>query len=486
MGRPTNFQVLEAQAQNSFLAYSILVHNAGKNDAWIPTKFHTYLTRTVQEFIETRSEKPYDILIINTPPQHGKSLTITETLPSWYLGKNPEHRAITVCYNEDFAQKFGRRNKEKVRDFGYLFNIGLSSSTKSNAEWELDNEVGGMICRGVKSGIAGQKGNLIIIDDPIKNKEDAYSESYREAVYDEWAHSIKTRTHPGTKVILIMTRWHDDDLAGRMMKEEDCQVINLPCECEVDCDVLGRHVGDSLCPEIGKDNKWLTKFKSSYIKGEGSSAWYALFQGNPQIEGGNLIKKEWWQTYTLTPDFPKECDELLMSVDASFKDTNDPVAITVWGRKKEFYYLIDLVNDHLNFLATIETIKGLKNSYPQIKNILVEDRANGSAIIAQLRSQIPGIIPIEPFGGKIARVQQVSFAIESGNVFLPNRPWVKEFIAQCSAFPNSRHDDMVDSMSQALSRMVFRHTREKKQEKPFDYFRMMKKKEKRGEVVNVV
>jgi len=493
-------ETLYKQASLDFLAYNLVVHNVGKTEGWKATKFHTYLCEEVQKFVDTETTNPYDILIINTPPQHGKTITVTETLPSWYLGRHPERRVIEISYNSELSQTFGKRNKEKIAEFGeQIFGIHLSNETKSAAEWEL-TEGGGMTSVGFGGSITGRKGNLVIIDDPIKNASEAKSETYRERIWNEWVQSVRTRTHPGTKIIVIMTRWHEDDLAGRMLAEENCQHINLPCECEDEDDPLGRKIGDSLCPEIGKDNEWMKIFKESYTSTDGVGAWYAMFQGRPVTEGGNILKSKWWGKYSTTGmpadiTFPdketmlKEMDEILMSVDAAFKDVNDPVCIELWGRRRAEFFLIDLINDRLDFVKTIKAIQGMKFTYPQTRQILIEDKANGSATIATLHSEIPGIIPIEPQGGKVSRVNAIQYVIESGNVYLPEKPWVKEFVNQCSSFPNGKHDDMVDAMSQALTRMTKHktHIPPKRQRTIMEFFgRTEPKSAGKGEKINVI
>lgn len=230
---------------------------------WKLARAVKFICNSVQKFIETDTGNAYDILIISTPPQHGKSMTITETLPSWFLGKNPFERVIEISYNEDFAQKFGRRNKEKVEQFGNIFGIELSKTTSSSTEWELSNGVGGMKSRGVLSGVTGNPCKLMIIDDPVKNRQEADSETIRQRLKDEWRDSYKTRLAAGAKIIIIMTRWHVDDLAGYILETEDnVTYINLPCEAEEN-DILGRKIGEALAPEIGKDNKWLAQFKKA-------------------------------------------------------------------------------------------------------------------------------------------------------------------------------------------------------------------------------
>lgn len=447
--------------QTDYASYVKYVHGG----RWTLSRFHKYLCNYVQEFIERETGNPYDILVISTPPQHGKSMTVTETLPSWYLGKYPEHRVIEISYSEDFAQKFGRRNRDKIENYGSaLFGIGINSRTRSNTEWELDNGVGGMISRGVLSGVTGQPANLMIIDDPVKNKQEAYSESYRDSVYGEWQYSFVSRLAPGSKVILIMTRWHEDDLAGRLLeREENIEYLRLPCEAE-EHDPMGRKIGEALCPEIGKDNKWLEVFKRTYSKDEGSSAWNALYQGRPTSQEGNLLQRDWWQYYEELPPIV----DWVMSVDAAFKDgdDNDYVAIQVWGKTGANIYLIDLVKKHLNMPNTVREILRLRNMYPQCVTTLIEDKANGSAIVQVLRHEIMGVIPIQPEGGKVARVNAVSGAIESGNVYLPkNKHFVNDFVDECASFPKGTHDDQVDSMSQALNRLIYHKAERKPAEK---------------------
>ena len=154
-----------------------------------------------------------------------------------------------------------------------------------------------MISRGVMSGVTGRPCNLMIIDDPIKNRQEADSDTYRKRLWDEWDASFKTRLFAGAKVIIIQTRWHEDDLFGKLLTNETyVEAINLPCEAEED-DPLKRNIGDPLAPEIGKDKHWLDEFKKGYAEKEGQRTWYALFQGHPTIQGGSLFKRDWFKYY---------------------------------------------------------------------------------------------------------------------------------------------------------------------------------------------
>ena len=186
---------------------------------------------------------------------------------------------------------------------------------------------------------------------------------------------------------------------------------------------------------------------------EGSRAWNALFQGHPTGLEGNLFKREWWQYYDELPEISYWC----MSVDAAFKDgeDNDFVAIQVWGKTRANMYLVDRVKAHLNLPDTIREIVRLRNMYPMCKTTLIEDKANGSAIINILRKDLTGIIAVQPKGGKIARANAVVGAVESGNIYLPKKRWVGEFIEEFASFPNGAHDDEVDAATQILNHMIY-------------------------------
>lgn len=449
-------ETYRAILQTDYCEYVKYVHQG----SWKKTPFHHFLCKYVQNFIERETDKPYEILVIATPPQHGKSQSITETLPSWYLGRHPENHVIEISYNEDFAVKFGRRNRRKIEEFGdEIFGLTLAKDNNRAVEFETSKH-GGMISRGVGTGVTGQPANLMIIDDPIKNKKEAFSKSRRDLVYEEWLMSFKTRLAVGAKVVLIMTRWHEDDLAGRLLaEEENIKLLRFPCECEEENTAveraLGRKIGDALCPEIGKDNNWLREYKKGLVSQEGSMTWNALFQGRPTAMEGNVIERDWWQYYEELPD---DIVSYVMSVDAAFKDEDqsDFVAIQIWGKARHEIYLIDAVKKHLNFPDTIMEIRRLRAMYPECKTTLIEDRANGSAIITMLRREMTGIIAVQPNGSKMSRVQAILGAIESGNVHLPkNKRFTGDFVEECSSFPNAAHDDQVDCMSQALNRLIY-------------------------------
>ena len=443
-------------ARRSFAEY--LAYVQGR--MWKRTRMAEFLAGRVQAFLETETGHAYDILLIETPPQHGKSMTVTESVPSWYLGKHPEARIIMASYNEGFAAALKAEGVTvpceldvTLTDDAAIHAINREQRGVDRAtELELSNGVGRIISRGLLSGITGNPANLILIDDPVKNRQEADSETTRDKVWEEWQNSLKSRLAAGAKVIVIMTPWHEDDLAARILKSEtNVELVRLPVEAE-EHDPMGRKPGEALCPELGKDAKWLAEFKRSYLSDAqgGARAWMALYQCSPRVEGGNLVRRDWWRFYD--PKTVTSFGTEVISVDAAFKgaEDNDFVAITVWGKRGNDYYLRYCLNRHLDFPGTLAAIRTVRGIYPNARAVLVEDKANGSAVIQVLQSEM-FCIPIQPLGGKVARVNAVSPAIESGHVFVPEgEVWVEEFLGQWTSFPAGAHDDMVDSGSQAL------------------------------------
>jgi len=462
------------------------------NPGFYMTHFHKYLCDKIQEFLETPTDNPMDILLLSVPPRHGKSFTVTETLPSWYLGKYPDGNVIIASYEGTFAESFSRRNRDKFNNYACeVFDVKPNDKVQGVALWEVAEECGGGRCRaaGLKGGITGFGADLFIIDDPIKNKESADSETVLAKIHDEMGPSVQSRIHPGGKLIVIQTRWVENDVIGYIQKnwsEFIWETINLPCECEdPDTDPLGRQLGDSLMgthlgdmdlpQRIRNDNEWLRKKKILVMAGDGERTWNALYQGHPSAQQGNLFKSTWWQPYSRShvkfTDFEYTC----LSVDATFKktETSDMVAIELWGLAQNHAYLYKLINKRMGFVETVEYIKKICKDFPTIDQLLIEDKANGSAIIDTLRytADIPPIVPVQPLGGKYSRAQAVSPFVATFACHIPNDFTTEEakdiewagpakmspeqmFIVQHSTFPFAQHDDMVDACSQALARIV--------------------------------
>lgn len=409
-------------------------------------------------------------ILIEMPPRHGKSMTVTESFPSFYLGKNPDKRVIAAAYSDGLATKFGRLNRNKFNEFSPgLFDLRLSESNAAMKDWGVEDHRGGMIATGIGGSITGQGADLMIIDDPIKNMQEASSQKIRDNIWDEWEATLSTRLHDGASLIVIMTRWHEDDLIGRLLARSPRKWIRLrlPAIAEDEDDLLQREIGEALCPELGFNEKWAEQKKEEV----GSRTWAALYQQRPSPAGGNIFKREWIKYYVrseqqkrewgLSDDvavLPVHFDKLAQSWDCTFKDssTSDFVAGGVWGRKQANYFLLDVDHRRMGFAETMKAIRSMSDKWPNAKSKYIEDKANGTAIIEMLKDEISGIIPVNPDGGKEARANAVSPLFEAGNVYLPHPnmcSWVDDLIEELVSFPNAAHDDLVDMTTQALNQL---------------------------------
>ena len=420
---------------------------------------HAPHTKLMAQKLQQVEEGKIKRLIILLPPRHSKSRTVSETFPSYFIGKGKhqgkDRRVILTSYGDSLARRFGRYNRNIIEEYGEkVFNVKLDQSNTSITNWSLAGSDAGMISTGIGGGITGEGADLLIIDDPIKNRKEADSITYRNMIWDEWQNTLYTRLQPDGAVIIIVTRWHEDDLVGRLLNPnygevEDWDIVRLPAIAEKG-DLLGRKEGEPLWPERNFDKNWAEKTKAAV----GSRVWASLYQQRPAPAEGNITNREWWQYYDELPDL----EEMIQSWDLTFKktQTGSYVVGQVWGAKGPDRYLIDQVRARLDFTGTLRAIRTLSKKYPEARQILIEDAANGPAIISTLRREIGGIIPIKPEGSKEERAAAVSPQIEAGNVFLPRpgkAPWVQDFIEEWAVFPLGEYDDQVDAASQALNRL---------------------------------
>lgn len=412
---------------------------------------HARHTQLICERLDQLTYQTDQRIVIALPPRHSKSMTITETYPSYYLSKHQDKRVILAAYASSLADGFSRRNRQKIEEFGRtLFDLELSSEKATANEWELDNKIGGLISAGILGGVTGKGADLLIIDDPVKNMAEALSETYRNKVWNEWEATFSTRLHPGANVIVIMTMWHQDDLANRLIKK-GWESIIIPCEAE-DGDLLGRKVGEPLWPERGYDRKWINDKKAEV----GSRVWNALYQQRPVPSDGDVFKESWFRFYRANDEINPKTE--LQSWDLAFdgKKTSDYVVGQVWGELGANAYLTYQWRDKATFTQTVKALRLVSDTHPKAKVKLVEKKANGAAVIDSLKDEISGIVDINPTESKIARANAITPFMEAGNVWFPHpdeQPWVNELITELLAFPNGANDDQVDALTQALHRI---------------------------------
>ena len=424
-------------------------------DNYIMTKFHKLLCSIGQSAVERLERGEHPRILLSVPPQFGKSCTITETLPSWFIGRNPDLSCIITAYNADIAEKFGDRNRQKVKEHGKnIFGIQISDSQDNKTLFQIKGHQGQIFSAGILGGLTSNPAALIIVDDPFKNGEEAESQDVRDRVERVYWDSIDTRARAlGSAIIVIHTRWHEDDLIGRLAKKSGFIVVNIPTVWEKGVDkLLGRKVGEVLAPELGHTVEWAMNKKNNV----GSRVWNALYQGRPFVEGGNIIQRKDIKLYN-HKSLPSQFDEIVLSCDLSFggtKKDNDPNCCVVWGRVGANHYLLKHFNKKCGFQETLNTIKIMCSEFPTMRKKLIEAKANGKATIELLNQQVSGVIGFDPKGAsKEARLKLVAPYFEAGNIYLPDESVdkdIEEVIEQLLKFPNVGHDEYVDTTSQYL------------------------------------
>lgn len=411
-----------------------------------------------------------DRLIWTMPPQEGKSQRISRFFPLWLLLRSPDLRIAIVSYEADIARRWGRAIRNEIVAHPEL-GLAVRHDTSAAHEWQLDGHLGGVITTGIGGALTGRPVDVMIIDDPVKGRKEADSETYRNACWDWWTESGSTRLAPGAPVILLMTRWHEDDLAGRLLASESAEEwihINIPAQADHkpekgETDVLGREPGDYLTSARRRTRAMWERIKRQV----GSRAWAALYQGRPAPAEGGILKRKWWRFYTQPRAVLRGngtwhavgAAEVILSVDCAFEDTkkSDWVVIQVWARRGTRAWLLDQMRDRLDMPATAEALKQYAAKWPQAKRKIVEKKANGHAVIQYLRGQVGGLIPEDPTESKESRANAIAPFIEAGDVELPDpsiAPWIAAFVDECAAFPNGSNDDQVDGMTQALRRLL--------------------------------
>jgi predicted phage terminase large subunit-like protein len=426
---------------------------------------HRLLCETLDKFARGEIQR----LIVSMPPRHGKSELVSRRLPAFIFGINPDAQIISASYGADLASRMNR-DVQRIMDspdYARIFpktklsgdnvrTVAQGTFLRNSDIFEIVNHKGVYRSAGVGGAITGMGANFAVIDDPIKNQEEADSPVYREKVWEWYTSTLYTRLEKQGQVLLTMTRWHEDDLAGRLLAQAKADpladqwvMLELPAVRDTDTNELDpREMGEALWPEkypLPRLNK---------IKANGSRVWNALYQQRPSAAQGNIIKREHFRYYDARPNLT----DMLISVDATFtgKKTSDYVAMQVWGRDRANKYLVDQVHEQLGITATIRELLKLCGKYPAAALKLIENKANGPAIEDLLKDEVSGLVLWEPRGDKVSRLNACAPQFEGGNVYFPNpalNPWVKDLVEELVTFPNATHDDRTDACTMALLRL---------------------------------
>lgn len=433
-----------AWLRRDYIQYCRTVHHG----AWEPGRHHVLIANKLMGVINGSIKR----LMFWLPPRHGKSMEVTETFPSFYLGHFPDNRVIEVSYGDELARRFGETNRSKIIEFGdWIFGVRISSTQGAKTNWNIAGHEGGMISVGVGGAITGKGADLLILDDPIKNREEAESVTYRNKLLNEWRSTIYTRLHAGGAVIVILTRWHEADLAASLLnpdsgEPEDWDVVCLPCICDDPNDLLGRKIGEPLWPERGYDAEWARRTRMSV----GEYTWFSLYQQKPRPDSGAIFKREWLtQRYSRMPAGAT----VIQSWDLPFTKNAETAKCAgfVVGRYGANIYVEYCVNDKMEFTETVAAIRDMSAKHPEALGKVVEKAANGFAVIDYLKGELPGLIPFVPHVGKEERARATTPYYEAGNVFFKEgEPWVAGVVEDLISFPNGKYKDTVDALTQAI------------------------------------
>jgi len=380
------------------------------------------------------------------PPRHGKSRISSEEYPAYHVGRFPRHQVGVCSYNADLARVFSAHARDLLGHPAYRarYTTRLRPDHGSRADWET-TEGGGVRAVGVGGGLTGHGVHVLVLDDTTKDRASADSLAERSAVFDWYTSTAYTRLAPGGGILLVQTRWHEDDLAGRLLQEqarggEAWEVISYPALALED--EPHRKRGEALHPE-----RYPAEALHRIRRVVGLRDWGSLYEQRPTPAEGSVFKAAWVRYRADLPRF----DRVILSLDCSFKDTGTSfVVIQAWAQRGPDAHLIDQARGHWGFTETVGQVRAfVARFHPSA--VLVEDKANGSAVIDQLRRDVSGLIPVEPEGSKVARAHAVTGFWEAGNVWLPEQaPWLPDYLGELLSFPAAPNDDQVDATTQAL------------------------------------
>lgn len=440
-------------------------------------------------------------LMIFAPPGHAKSTYATVAFPGWFMGRNRDKGIICASHEKGLAEGFSRRVRNWVNSEEYyeIFDLELARDSKSVSRWQVQYDDEGRERKGaeyyavgVDSSITGRRADGGIIDDPVKGRKEADSETVRESTWQWYLSDFRTRLKPGSFIIIIQTRWHQDDLSGRILPAdydggsgwytakdgEKWYVLSLPALAREN-DIMGRKVGEALWPKLDDGTPWYTaEVLEQEKRTQGARNFSALYQQTPSEEEGEIIKRSWWRKWPGA--LPPKILYLIQSYDTAFSEetTADYSARTTWG-----------IFDYQDFLKVLAETEGIeipeeerikasrikyatillerfneRLAYPELRReatrsnmryhpdrIIIEKKASGQSLIQDLRKAglpVTGI-KLDKFDDKISRANTASIVPESGCVFYMDRDWAKSVIDQCAVFPNGEFDDMVDTCTQA-------------------------------------
>lgn len=458
--------IIDQAAVLEFMRSRLEGYAVAQFPAFKPGRHHRLLASKLEDVEAGRIKR----LCVLMAPRHGKSKLTSELFPSWYLGRHPDRRILSLSYGQDLSDTFGRlvRNYLKTPTFQALFpGCQIASDSNSIKRFNVSGG-GGYATIGVGGATTGRGADLLVLDDLIKDREQADSPVYRENLIDWYRSVARTRLQPGGAIVLCQTRWGTTDFVAWLLSEtahENWEVISLPA-IAMEGDLLGRLPGEALWPEA-YPVEVLEETKQTL----GSRDWNALYQQCPLSDADVIFQSKWLQFYNSTPTLiqqdsqryahltrpPNAVNRVINSWDLTFGGTSAGSSWVVgqaWAIQGKDKYLLSMTREQMGFSDTLTAIRLMNERYPA-HQILVENKANGAAVVDVLRTEIGHKLKAVEVGqSKSDRAYSVIPQFERGEVWLPNPTiydWVKPLLTEMESFPKSVTDDCVDAMTQVLS-----------------------------------
>ena len=417
-------------------------------------------------------------LMVFMPPRKGKSEQVSRQFPAWCLGKNPDEMIIACSYAASLASDMGTdvQNIMSTDEYQAMFATRLKSGVEikkgdrkvkeTNLKFDVVNASGYYIGAGVNGPITGRGFSLGIIDDYCKNRADAESKVWRDKVWRWYTSTFLSRNEGGMsaggtdRIIVCATPWHEDDLAGRILAKaketgEVWHVIRFPAIRDSEDAGIYESSPEFVDPREDGEALWPLKQdlgRLEIVRKTEPSDWPSLWQCRPSAASGNIFKRTHWQLYD---DLPKGHLIYTFSLDCAFKDgeSGSFVVLQLWASKGPDHYLVEQWRGKRDYTETKSLCMAKFKEYPKARTKLIEDKANGPAVINELGKKFSGIVPITPKGSKTARAMSIQGMVEAGNVYLPRHAdWRETFESEHASFPNGKNDDQVDAMTQYLER----------------------------------
>lgn len=423
----------------------------------VPAPHHQIICNALDKAVRGKSKR----LIIAAPPAHAKSVYTSHNFPAFWLGNHPADKIIAASHTQPFAEDIGRKVRNLVNNplYNQLFeNVKISPDSRAAARWET-TAGGTYFTTGVGGSVVGRRANLILVDDPYKSKQVAYSPAERKKISDWFFVDVIPRLLPNGVIVIIATRWHEDDLTGELLKKtekgeiEPFELISLTALCEdVEKDPMGRLYGEALWP-----SQYPVPALREIRGGMDDDEWNALYQQRPRPAESGEVQMDWFKYYDKAKLPLDEPYLRIVSWDTA-GTANERSDYTVGiacalGLKTRKFYLLDMYRAQAEFHTLMREVPSF-NARNQAEAILIENKGTGTSLIQVLRNSGQNIIPIRPqlLGSKEFRFELAVPALEAGRVHLPKgQAWTAAFLEELLTFPGSAHDDIVDSFSQLIN-----------------------------------